>query len=495
MVTDHQVRRLMSLTNTEPTLAIAAAKAGMDEKTARKYRRLAKLPNECRVKHTWRTRPDAFDTVWEQIAAHLKTNPGLQAKTLFEDLQRRYPGQFQDGQLRSLQRRIKRWRATEGPSKEVFFAQVHKPAGVGASDFTHMNSLGVTLAGQPFEHMFYHFVLTYSNWESGTICFSESYESLCEGLQNALWELGGVPKQHRTDCLTAAVKLECPEQFTRRYRGLLAHYGLEGINGQPGKGNENGDVEQRHRRFKEAVEQALLLRGSKDFDSRTHYQAFLKTLLAQLNAGRRVRFQEEMALLGRLPLRRLESAQKLTVSVSTYSTIRVRNNTYSVPARLIGEEVQVRLGAETLEVWYGQRRLETLPRLRGEGRHDIQYRHIIDWLVRKPGAFENYRFREDLFPTSRFRMVYDQLLKRCPASASRQYLQILSLAAKHSEVGVDDALRVLLVGASPVTAEAVKMLVCSGQQIPPPTHITTPSVDLSVYDQLLSGIVAQEVVR
>ena len=493
MVTDHQVRRLMSLTNTEPTLALAAAKAGMDEKTARKYRKLGKLPNECRVKHTWRTRPDAFDTVWEQIEAHLKTNPGLQAKTLFEDLQRRYPGEFQDGQLRSLQRRIKRWRATEGPSKEVFFAQVHKPAVVGASDFTHMNSLGVTLAGQPFEHMFYHFVLTYSNWETGTICFCESYESLCEGLQNALWELGGVPKQHRTDCLSAAVKLECPEQFTRRYRALLSHYGLEGINGQPGKGNENGDVEQRHRRFKEAVEQALLLRASKDFDSRSDYQAFLSALLVQLNAGRKVRLAEEMALVGRLPLRRLESTQKLRVSVSTYSTIRVRNNTYSVPARLIGEEVDVRLLAETLEVWYGQRRLETLPRLRGEGRHNIQYRHIIDWLVRKPGAFENYRFREDLFPTSRFRMVYDQLRQRCPAGASREYLQILSLAAKQSEVGVDDALRVLLADPSPVTAQAVKALVCSGQQIAPPTKITTPAVDLSVYDQLLLGILAQEV--
>jgi hypothetical protein len=275
MVTDHQVRRLMALTNTEPTLALAAAKAGMDEKTARKYRRSGKLPNECRAEHTWRTRPDPFDTVWEEIAGRIHVNPGLQAKTLFEDLQRRFPGDFQDGQLRTLQRKIKHWRATHGPDKEIFFPQEHKPGQLGASDFTYMNSLGVTLAGQPFAHMLYHFVLTYSNWETGTICFSESFASLSEGLQNALWRLGGVPKQHRTDCLGAAVKVERPEEFTRLYQGLLAHYGLRGLKGQPGHGNENGDVEQRHRRFKEALDQALLMRGSRDFGSRAHYQTFL----------------------------------------------------------------------------------------------------------------------------------------------------------------------------------------------------------------------------
>jgi hypothetical protein len=485
MVTDHQVRRLMALTNTEPTLAIAAAKAGMDEKTARKYRRLGKLPNECRAEHTWRTRPDPFDTVWDEIAQRIKTNPGLQAKTLFLDLQRRFPGRFQDGQLRTLQRRIKHWRATEGPDKEIFFPQQHKPGELGASDFTHMTRLGITLAGQPFEHMLYHFVLTYSNWETGTICFSESFASLSEGLQNALWELGGIPKQHRTDCLTAAVKLESPEEFTRRYQGLLDHYGLQGIKGQPGHGNENGDVEQRHRRFKEALDQALLMRGSRDFESRAHYRNFLDALFVQLNAGRRLRLQEEIAVLGKLPWRRLETAQPIDVLVSAYSTIRVRNNTYSVPARLIGETVEVRLGAETLEVWYAQRHIETLPRLRGEGRHHIRYRHVIDWLVRKPGAFANYRFREDLFPTSRFRMAYDLLLAQAPSQASRSYLALLELAARESEVGVDDALRHLLEHEQPITFDAVKTLVCCAQQIAPATQICVAPVNLADYDSLL----------
>lgn len=496
MVTDHQVRRLMSLTNKEPTLALASAKAGMDEKTARKYRRLGKLPSECRAEHTWRTRNDPFASVWEQIAGYLETNAGLQAKTLFEDLQRRYPGQFADGQLRTLQRRVKRWRALCGPSKEVFFAQTHRPGVLCASDFTHLSRLGVTIAGQAFEHLLYHFVLTYSNWESGTLCFAETFESLSEGLQNALWELGGVPLQHRTDRLSAAVHpLKNQEEFRRRYEGLLSHYGLEALAGQAGRGNENGDVEQRHRRFKEALEQALLLRGHRDFDSREHYQAFLRTLFWQLNAGRKARLQEELALLRPLPARRLESHRRLRVAVSACSTIRVRNNTYSVPSRLIGESVEVRLGAETLQIWYAQQQIETLPRLRGEGRHCIQYRHIIDWLVRKPGAFANYRFREDLFPTSRFRIAYDALVARCPSQSSRDYLAILHLAAKETEVGVDDALRFLLATEQPITLQAVQDLVCSGQQIAAPTEVVVEAVRLDTYDRLLSAPAALEVLR
>ena len=206
MVTDKQVRRLMELLGKGKSLATSAAKVDMDEKTARKYRGLGKLPNEVKVNHTWRTREDPFAEVWQEVKEKLRINAGLEAKTLFEDLQRRYPGRFSDGQLRTLQRRVKLWHALEGPAKEVFFPQVHKPGQLCQSDFTHRGALGVTIEGQPFEHLLYHFVLTYSNWETGTLCFSESFESLSKGLQNALWQLGGVPQRHRTDRLSAAVK-------------------------------------------------------------------------------------------------------------------------------------------------------------------------------------------------------------------------------------------------------------------------------------------------
>jgi hypothetical protein len=311
MVTDQQVRRLFKLIQTEKNFGIAAAKAGMDEKTARKYRRLGKLPSELKRQHTWRTRKDPFEDSWHEIKLMLEINPGLEAKTIFEDLQRKNPGRFADGQLRTLQRRIKIWRAWEGPPKEVFFTQVHMPGHLGQSDFTHMNKLGITITGRPFDHLIYHFVLTYSNWESGTICFSESFESLSEGLQNALWELGGVPQKHRTDCLTTAVnKTGHPEEFTRRYQDLLDHYGLKGCKTNPDSPHENGDVEQRHYRFKKAVDQALLLRGSRNFVHRREYDQFLRNLFKQLNSGRRKRFLQDQSVLHRLPKHRIDSCKK-----------------------------------------------------------------------------------------------------------------------------------------------------------------------------------------
>jgi hypothetical protein len=407
MPEDRQVLKLCKLLVAGCSLSQAAMRTGMDEKTARKYRQSGKLPSESREPHTWQTRQDPFVDVWSEVEEQLELNPGLQAKTLFEWLQREHAGRFQDGQLRTLQRKIKRWRALAGPPKEVFFSQVHTPGRLGASDFTHMASLAVTIAGQPFEHMLYHFVLTYSNWESATICFSESFESLSEGLQNALWELGGVPERHRTDRLSAAVNnLSNEAEFTSRYTALMQHYSLLSEKTQAGHGNENGDAESLHRHFKDAVDQALMLRGSRDFAGREQYADFLGQLLRQKNAGRVQRLAEERAALRPLPSQRRESCKRKWVRVNSGSLIQVDRNTYSVDSRLIGEQVDVRLYADELVLWYGQREVDRLPRLRGRQKSLINYRHVIDWLVRKPGAFENYRYQSSLFPTSRFRIAY-----------------------------------------------------------------------------------------
>jgi hypothetical protein len=486
MLTDRQFRRLRKVLQTEDTLARAADKAGVDEKTARKYRDSDALPSQRRVPHTWRTREDPFQDVWPELVEHLRLNPGLQAKTLFVDLQRRFPGRFPDVQLRCLQRRIKQWRALEGPPKEVFFAQVHEPGRLAESDFTCMARLGVTILGEPFDHLIYHFVLTYSNWEAGTVCFSESFESLSEGLQNALWELGGVPRRHRTDRLTAAVNSDPDsEMFTRGYKGLLAHYGIEGQAIQPRQAHENGDVEQSHHRFKQAVDQALMLRGSRDFANRGDYQAFLKTLMAGRNAHRKERFTEELAVLSSLPTRRLEMPRRLKARVDSGSTIHVGGNTYSLPSRLIGEQVDVHVGAESLEVWHGARKLDTLPRLRGRGRHRIEYRHVIDWLVRKPGAFQEYRHRDAMFPTSRFRMAYDVLNDRRPGRVVKDYLAVLLLAAREGERLVDDALRLVLDGGRLPDADAVTEVLRRGQRPSAVTDVLIVEVDLTLYDRLL----------
>lgn len=490
MVTDQQVRRLFKLIQTEKNFGIAAMKAGMDEKSARKYRNLGKLPSEVKQPNTWRTRKDPFEDSWNGIKSMLEINPGLEAKTIFEDLQRRHPGRFADGQLRTLQRRIKIWRASEGRPKEVFFTQIHHPGELGQSDFTHMNKLDITIAGQPFDHLIYHFVLTYSNWEAGTICFSESFESLSQGLQNALWELGGVPEKHRTDRLTTAVnKAGHPEEFTRSYQDLLNHYTIDGCKTNPASPHENGDVEQRHYRFKKAVEQSLLLRGSRDFIDRNEYEQFLHKLFNQLNAGRKTRFLEEQAVLRRLPIHRIESCKKEKLKVGPSSTIRFKHNVYSVDSRLIRERIEVRSYIDRLEIWYGQKKVDTLPRLRGEGKYAINYRHIIDSLVRKPGAFENYRYREELFPTTRFRIAYDSLKKRHTLSiAARQYLNILYLAAYESETAVDDVLRLLIDQNVEIIDKQVKKLVLSKGPIPNATDIHVLPVNLKCYDQLLQEV-------
>jgi len=493
MVSDQQVRRLFQLMGTEKTFGIAAAKSGMDEKTARRYRRLGKVPSEVAVPHSWRTRPDPFKEIWDKVGRMLKINPGLQVKTIFGHLQRTYPGRFTDGQLRTLQRRVKEWRATEGPGREIYFPQQHHAGKLAESDFTNMNGLYVTIGGQVFDHLFYHFVLTYSNWETGTICFSESFESLSEGFQNAVWELGGVPEIHQTDRLSAGVqKAGHPDEFTERYSALMRYYRITGRRTNPSSPHENGDIEQRHNRFKEAVDQSLMLRGSRDFGSREEYADFLRQVLDQLNAGRRERREEELTKLSRLPMKRLEACKRLDkVKVRRSSTIQVAHNTYSVDSRLVGERVNIRLYAEHLEVWYGQRQVERIPRLRGENRYLINYRHVIDWLVRKPGAFENYRWREELFPTIRFRIAYDSLKSHHALSvAARQYLKILELAAKQSETGVDNALRCLIDGGERISFEGVREILESETALPPVTNVAISIVTLGVYDALLGNRMA-----
>jgi hypothetical protein len=479
---------MFALMNTEANQEIVASKAGMDPKTARKYRRDGRLPSEMAAAVHGRTRPDPFVGVWDDVQKLFEDNAGLEAKTVFEYLQRQDPGRFQDGQLRTLQRRVKVWRATEGPAREVFFAQQHPPGRLGASDFTHMEELGVTILGQSFPHLIYHFVLTYSNWETGTVCFSESFESLSEGLQNALWQLGKVPHRHRTDRLSTAVNnMSDPVEFTDRYKGLMCFYGLESEKTQAGHGNENGDVEQRHHRFKRAVAQELMLRGSVDFASVDEYRRFLAAMFVRLNAGRSQRLTEEIAMMKQLPGRRMESAKREQVKVDSGSLIYADRNVYSVPSRLIGEQVEARLYMDHVEVWYGQKKVAEMPRLRGRHKHRVDYRHIIDWLVRKPGAFEHYRYRDELFPTSRFRMTFDLLEEQFGQyQGSKEYLKILELAAGSGEVRVDAALRLLLeAGDELISAVRIEAMLGADHNTTV-RDVEVTAVDLRVFDQLFT---------
>jgi transposase len=483
---DTQIQHLRNILHQGGSLSFAAMKAGMTRKTARKYRDRGQLPSEAATPHTWRTRLDPLISVWPRLEELLVREPKLQAKTLLEWLQREEPASNWQQSRRTLERRVRQWKAQHGSDREVFFTQEHPPGRLGASDFTHMDSLGVTLQGQAFPHLVYHFVLTASNWEHVTLCFSESFASLSEGLQNALWELGGVPSRHRTDRMTLAVNREgSAEQYTAKYQALLRHYGLEAEATNPASGHENGDCEQSHRRFKEALEQALLLRGSRDFSSREAYWQFVLAVVAQRNASRGEKFRQELSQLRSLPAARLETRERLRVRVGRGSTIRVKANVYSVPARLIGEQVEARIGAETVAVWYAGELVQEMERLRGQAKHRIDYRHIIGWLVRKPGAFARYVYREDLYPTVVYRRCYDALVSQQPGRADKEYVRLLHLASQEGESRVEEALAKLLDQKGPVSEQAVRTLLGSDTPLSVAARVEVAAADLRQYDSLL----------
>lgn len=497
MVNDYQVRKLMKLINDGNSLTVAAAKSGLSEPTARKYIRAGRLPSQLKSPRTYRTRPDPFQEVWPEVEAFLQVDPSIEAVTLFDYLCRKYEGRFAASQLRTLQRRIKIWKATSGPKREVFFPQQHIPGRQSQSDFTWMNDLCITISGARFDHLLYHFTLTYSNWESVTLCFSESFESLSAGLQNALWELGAVPQEHRTDSLSAAVSPPSSRQeFTLRYQGLLDHYGLKASHSSPGRPNENGDIEQSHHRFKRAVAQELLLRGSRDFSSRKEYEDFLHRLASRRNSSRHSDFLEEMEVMRSLPKRRTEDYTLCHYKVSRNSTIIIRNNIYSVPSQLIGERVEVRIYAEQVEVWYAGSFIERMPRVRGEGQSKVNYRHVIHSLVGKPGAFANYRYRESLFPGLIFRVAYDLLGEQQPTRADRQYLKILDLAAKVSEEKVSLCLHQLVGKGEEISFEKVEQVVLEQEFEQTPLSLgRVEEVELRSYDRLLCAAEQEEVGR
>jgi transposase len=479
------MRSLMKDLGKGRPLSVSAKRSGMSENTARKYHRQG--GPTAKVTRSYRTRRDPFEAVWPEIEKLMEEAPGLEALSVFEVLRTRSDVTFSDGQLRTLQRRIRRWRASRGPEKEIMFPQEHRPGEAGQSDFTTMNELGVVIGGEPFDHLLYHFVLPYSNWETARICFSESFESLVAGLQGALWELGRAPHKHRTDNLSAATHelSDGGRSFNEKYQAALRHYGMVGDRNTPGRGHENGDVEQAHHRLKRALEQTLLLRGSRDFADRRSYEEFLVKVVGGRNRGRSGKLLEELALMAELPGVRLAEYRSEKVHVGAFSTLRAGKNTYSVPSRLIGEEVEARLYSESVEVIYAGETVCRMDRLRGESNARIDYRHVIFSLVRKPGAFRRYRYREALFPSVVFRQAYDLLDEALGERADTEYVRILHLAATTTETRVEEALASLMERGELKGYASVREATREEMVVVPFCQI--PEVDLSTYDLCLEG--------
>src|SRR5712692_8501806 len=342
MKKDTEVKLYMQERRKGTTQRMAAARAGISERTARKYEHEGKLPSHLKQPHDWKSRTNPFEEDWPWVTAQLTRDPALQASTLFALLCEQHPERYRPTQVRTLQRHIARWKALHGPEQEVIFEQRHTAGERAQSDFTHMDDLLITLSGEAFPHMVYHLVLTYSNTEAASICFSETFEALAEGLEKALWQIGGVPQQHRTDHLSAAVRRldkQGTEDWTKRYHALMAYYGMLPTWNNLHIAHENGDVEQSHFRFKDAVDQALRVRASRDFPTRAAYDRFLQDLIRNRNLKRSERFAQEQEALHPLPTTPLAPCQEVRVTVSRFSTIHLKGNVYSdLPPGLVQSE-------------------------------------------------------------------------------------------------------------------------------------------------------------
>lgn len=485
--TDQQVRRLMSEYTRSGKLVQAAMKSGMSENTARKYVQLGKLPSEIKTERGWRTRPDGFADVWPEVAKRLRDAPELEAKALFEHLCEQHTEGFQEGQLRTFQRRVRKWRAEHGPDKEVFFSQCHRPGEALQTDWTWATKLEITIGGEEFPHMLCHSVLPFSNWQWCTVCRSESFVSLKRQVQTTLRQLGRVPRNHQTDSSTAATHdISGRREFNEDYVELMKHLGLKPRTIAIGKKEQNGDVESLGGALKRRLHQHLLLRGSRDFESVEAYERWVQEVLRKANLRRTRRLQEDLANMRPFAAQPLPEYVEERVPVRSGSTIRVKGNTYSVPSRLIGEEVCVRIYDAQLAVHYGGTLQLEIPRLLGKGQVSVDYRHLIWSLVRKPGAFARYRYREQLFPSLAFRQTYDALHeRRSGRRADLVYLRILHLAASTMETEVQAALELLLEEGHVPDFDSVKALVANREDRVPDLAVFEP--DLSVYDSLLKS--------
>ncbi len=480
------------------TQELAAAKAGMSVRSARRVEEEGTLPSQ-QPRRYWRSRPDPFAQVWDnEVVPLLKSTPKLMAITLLRKLQDDRPDHFPDGVLRTLQRRVRHWRALEGPPKEVFFPQEHAPGHRGLSDFTAMGELRVTIGNAPFVHILYHFVLAFSRWEHVEVVEGgESFEALSKGLQNALWQAGGAPQEHRSDSLSAAFKNLTEERdFTVRYTALLDHYGMAGTRNNRGLSHENGSVESSHRYLKEAIEQALLLRGHRDFEDRSFYEAFVRDIVMRRNRRNAVAFRIEREHLQDLPARRSTDFVEEEARVTRCGTFTVRAILYSVPSRLIGHRLKVRLYSDRLDCYLSGALVLTLSRgirspVGGRGRV-IDYRHFIDALKRKPQAFRGLVFRDALFPREAYRRTWEQLeLKLTQRQACQSIVALLEMAARDGVEGVLaerlDTLRAA--GVLPDVKRLREEFAPRRVEVP---HVTVQIPAPSVYDALLPSEQAYE---
>jgi len=425
----------MKFRQTNPTAA-AAAKASISIATAYRIEKDPRLPSQRKAPRE-RRRPDPLGDIFKaEVVPMLQASPGLRSVAIFEEMIRRHP-ELGGGIRRTLERRIRSWRAIHGAEREIIFRQVHEPGRMGLSDFTDMGEAGIAIAGAALDHRLYHFRLAYSGFEHAHVVLGgESFVALAEGLQNALWSLGGVPREHRTDSLSAAFRnldTQACTDLTRRYDEFCHHYGMTPSRNNTGIAHENGAIEGPHGHLKRAIQDALLMRGSADFADLAAYRGFIDEIVSRRNGRNAKRIDLERAELQPLPGQRTSDYEEVSVRVTSSGGFTLRKVFYTVPSRLIGHRLRVRLFDDRLDLFIGGTPLMTLTRGRphASGKHDqvVDYRHVIHSLRRKPMALLSLVYRDQLFPRDAYRRTFDALLMRLPErQACRVMTDLLALA-------------------------------------------------------------------
>lgn len=468
---------------------VAAAKAGFCERTAIRLETGSQIKEH--RKHG--SAKDPFHGIWEaELVPLLERDPLITPITLLRHLQELYPTKYSGKHLRTLQRRVRDWKALFGKEKERIFRQEHPPGLQGISDFTNCDSLEVTIKGSALPHLLYHFRLPFSGWAYAFVVLGgESYSALSEGFQNALWQLGGVPETHRTDSLSAAFKnlqKSAQDDVTKAYNEMLDSYGIKATRNNRGIGHENGAIESAHGHLKEKIDQRLRLRGSRDFPSIEEYRSFVDQIVSSDNARCQQKLSEERKHLKPLPKRKTRVADVESIRVPTTGIINVRQALYAVPSRLIGYTLTVHLYDDRLECFYGPSHVVTFSRLRwnkGTRPRNINYRFVIPELVRKPQAFRHYIFRDDLFPSDEFRQAWALLdAKHDNQTACKEMVQILKLAADGFESQIAEELRrALQKGSVPIFKELQERFKKPSPIIP---ELELEQHNLGSYDELLN---------
>ena len=497
-----QVTLYMKARKDGKSQAESAARAGLSERTGRRIDTRKHHCQKLRKPRQYSTRKDPLGTIWDnELRPMLENQPDLLPTTLFEHLQDNYPGQY-DKTLRTIQRRMKQWRALYGKEQEVMFRQIQQAGQQALVDFTVFKGITIFIAGVMLNYRLFHFRLAFSKWSYvKVIQGGESFTALAEGTTEALNRLGAVPAELRTDSLSAAFRNLTPDQandLTERYQAFCQHYDMEPTRNNRGKGHENGAIESPHGHIKRRIQQQLQLCFSKvtdqcyHFDTLDEFQAFIDAVVAKLNRRNDALLREELAVMAPLPATAGVDFTEARVKVTSTSTINVRHVVYSVPSRLIAERLCVRLYDDRLECYLGSTHAVTLKRLhvgRQQRGRQIDYRHLIASLARKPMAFFHASLRDDILPNDHWRQLWQ---KSCQVLPPRQacYLVVgaLELAATHdNEVHVACALEALLVEKSePSLLVLQKRLGLEGSRLPAPVG-DTEQHDLASYDALLKN--------